>query len=358
LHVRIYDGEAYTPIGVLSGYGSVEVAFDISGPSAASISLPANSRYLLSPRMAPGGAGAFWEIDARGMSVPTWTGRVPPVAQWSPTSPDTTVQLRTFADELGSEPVPAMMPTAGVAAWIASGILDARTAGIPVSTGYLSSGRGVTHELRAETTRAMLDGLARDRGEAWSMSCLPGRVAGLVNWYTTPDRRDLTDRVVLIEGVNCEPDTASVAESSAAELVGTASSLLAGTGAVSGGVFAPGGSVVGLRGAFEAEILSMLAFEIGGNAPAVLRPDIPNRAALYACLEATLRRRLPRRAMATCEITDRNLWRIRPGDLVLTRWPTEPSGEFRRAIALVTSTAYSLTAPLGMTASLELWERL
>lgn len=356
--VRAYDGLSLAPMGSVSPISVAEISFDRNGALAATVTLPQNATAARRERLAPNGFPSVWEVDARELGVPfVWQGRVPPVPQWAPTSSEATLQLAPLKDDLASEPLPVQrVESGGVAGYVVREIFDGRTAGVPVIVGRVAAGRGAPLPARGETVLAAMDGLANDRGEYWTLIGTPGRVGSVLEWHTAPDWRDMTDRVTLIEGVNCEPDLAAVSDPGIDELVGTASSLLAGTGAVSMIASAPAGRVLGLRAALEADVVSIFAPQPQGGRANVSRPDLPNRAALQLAVEAELRRRLPRRATASCEITDVGLWGIRPGDLVGTRWPGETTGAFRRAVALVTSTTYSLTAPLGMTASIELWE--
>ena len=356
--VRSYDGLSLAPMGGVSPISVAEISFDFNGALSATLTLPQNATAARRERLAPNGFPSVWEVDARELGVPfVWQGRVPPVPQWAPTSPEATLQLAPLKNDLANEPVPVQrVESGGVAGYVVREIFDGRTSGVPVLVARVAAGRGAPMPSRGETVLAAMDGLANDRGEFWALTNTPGRVGAILEWHTAPDWRDMTDRVTLTEGVNCEPDLAAVGEVGIDELIGTASSLLSGTGAACMRAFAPAGRVLGMRAALEAEVVSVFAPMPPGSKANVARPDLPNRAALALAIEAELHRRLPRRATASCEITNTGLWSLRPGDLVGTNWPGETTGTFRRAVALITSTTYSLTAPLGMTASLELWE--
>ena len=234
-------------------------------------------------------------------------------------------------------------------------VITSRTVPPAIKIGTVAEGPGAEAELQGMSLADVLASLAADRGEHYYLTALPGRAAFVLDWLTSPDRRDLTDQVALVEGDNCEPDMALSTAPTTADLLGVAASLSAGKEVIASLVAAPGGPVLGRRAALEAEITSVIAQQVLGTARVELRPDLPTRAALELALRARLQAVLAPVVAASCQITDTDLWHLQPGDLVLTRWPSEPTGLFARAIARIRTVTYSVCDPLGMTASLELW---
>jgi len=354
--IRVYDGRSYEPMGVIDDASGCEVAFSLV-PDAASVTMPSTSANLAASRIMPHGEGAIYEVDATDLGVPVWVGRIRSGPQWSPTSGDCTVQLSGAREDLASEPVQAQRVTSATAAEVLRLVYGARTAGWPLALGYLSDGVGAPVDLSGSTLGELLDGLAAERGEAWSLTHRPRSCEGVIGWHTAPDLGDVSQDVVLVQGRNCEPDVAMNVARTPDELVGVARSFLAGTGAVAAKVAAPAGAVLGRRAALEAEVLSTLAVGLGdGTGDPLLSPSTPTRASLVAELTAKLHAALAPVVVASAEITDSSLWpNLRPGWVVACRFPDEPTGLFARALARVRTCTWSVLPPRGMTVSLELW---
>lgn len=352
--VRTYNGVSLEPAGEVYGIESCEISFDFA-PSDAQVSLPRTSSELAASRLMAGGTGAVWEIDARDVGAPQiWTGRVMG-PQWSPGSAAVTVKLVGPMDDLSQEDVPAIKARMGAAGAVVRELLASRSVGPPIFPGTISLGPGAEITSEGQTLADLMGSLSGDRGESYYLTALPGRVAYILDWCTSPDRRDVTDGLGLVEGETCEPDMALNTSPLSSDIMGVAASMGAGTGLVGSVVAAPMGGVLGRRAALRADVTSALAEQIMGVARVDLRPDLPTRAAMEMALRARLQSTLAPVVAASCEITDTDLWFLRPGDLVTTRWPTEPTGLFRRAIARIRTTTYSVMPRLGMTASLELW---
>ena len=319
------------------------------------MALPRTSDDLAADRLMPGGVGAIWQIDARDVGVPhVWTGRVTG-PQWSPGSAAVTVKLDGIEPELAREPVPATNPRSTSAGALVRDVVTSRTVLPRIEIGTIAEGSAAEMAVEGMSVADLLQILAADRGEHYYRTALPGCVAVVLDWLTSPVRRDLTDQVALVEGQTCEPDMALSTAPTTAELLGVASSLAAGREAIASSAAAPGGPVLGRKAALEAEITSVIAQQVLGTAAVELRPDLPTRAALELALRSRLQAVLAPVVAASCQITDTDLWHLQPGNLVLTRWPSEPTGLFASAVARIRTVTYSVCDPLGMTASLELW---
>lgn len=354
--IRSYDGIGASPIGEIAGFTEVEIAFDEFGPAEATVNLPRTSGHLAAGQLFPGGIGAFYEIDALGMGVPyVWLGRaVTPQAG----SQRATCTLRCEGPKawLDQETVGGYWRVSGAAADIMRAAIQSHPTPLRIKVGRFARGTAAEVQAGGQTVWGLAEGLAKDRGESFGLSAIPGSVVLIMDWYTAPDRRVLD--IELREGVNCEWDLAYNLNPPFADLIALGDSFGQSRGVTKAAtVQAPSVPALGRRGALAAVLAAPITAVVRGVAAGVMavRPDLLNRAALEAAALATLRRNLTPTLAATVEITDRSLWGIKPGDVVPTRWPSEPTGVWASAYALVRTTSYQLAPTPAMRLSVELW---
>lgn len=354
--VRTYDGRSFAPIATIDDAGACEVAFGMY-PDTAQITLPATSANLAASVLAPGGEAVVVEVDATDLGCPVWIGRASSGGQWSPTSGGVSISLVGPLADLEEEPVQALRFPSATAAEVVRAMYEHRAVGWPLVLGTLAEGAALPVETDGQTFGGALTSLADERGETFALDATPRACEAILSWYVRPDTLDVSQDVILVQGVNCEPDVAMSLARSPEELVGVARSYLAGTGAVASKAVAPGGAVVGRGEALEAEVLTTIAATLGEGAGAPeLSVTTPTRAALVAGLTARLQATLSPVVVAQAEVTDTSLWaKIRPGWVVRCRWPGEPSGLFADALLRVRTCTWSVLPPLGMTVSGELW---
>ena len=354
--IRSYDGIAAAPIGEIVGFTEVEIAFDEFGPAEATVNLPRGSGHLTAGQLFPGGVGAYYEIDAREMGVPdVWLGRVV-TPQAGSQRPTCTLRCEGPRAWLDQETVGGYWRVAGAAADIMRAAIESHPAPLRITLGRLARGSAAEIQAGGQTVWGLAEGLAKDRGESYCLVAIPGRVALVMEWYTAPDRRILD--IELREGVNCEWDLAYNLNPSFADLISLGDSFGQSRGVSSSAtVLSPSTPALGRRGALTAVLAAPITAAVRGGAGGVMaiRPDLLNRAALEAAALAVLRANLTPVLAATVEITNRALWGIKPGDVVPTRWPSEPTGVWASAYALVRTTSYQLAPTPAMQASVELW---
>ena len=354
--VRSYDGIAASAIGEIAGFTEVEIAFDEFGPAEATVNLPRSSGHLAAGQLFPGGIGAYYEIDAREMGVPdVWLGRVVTPQAGSQRA---TCTLRCEGPRawLDQETVGGFWRVSGSAADIMGAAIKSHPTPLRVTVGRLARGPAAEIQAGGQTVWGLAETLAKDRGESFGLTATPGRVALVLDWYTVPDRRALD--IDLREGVNCEWELAYNLNPPFADLITLGDSFGQSRGITkAASVQAPSVPALGRRAALAAVLAAPITATVRGVASGVMavRPDLLNRAALEAAALATLRSSLTPILAATVEITDRSLWGIRPGDVVPTRWPSEPTGVWASAYALVRTTSYQLAPTPAMRASVELW---
>lgn len=354
--IRSYDGIGASPIGEITGFTEVEIAFDEFGPAEATVNLPRASGHLAAGQLFPGGIGAYYEIDAREMGVPeVWLGRVVTPQAGSQRA---TCTLRCEGPKawLDQETVGGYWRVAGAAADIMRAAIQSHPTPLRIKVGRFARGTAAEVQAGGQTVWGLAEGLAKDRGESFGLSAIPGSVVLIMDWYTAPDRRVLD--IELREGVNCEWDLAYNLNPPFADLIALGDSFGQSRGITKAAtVQAPSVPALGRRGALAAVLAAPITAVVRGVAGGVMavRPDLLNRAALEAAALATLRRNLTPTLAATVEITDRSLWGIKPGDVVPTRWPSEPTGVWASAYALVRTTSYQLAPTPAMRLSVELW---
>lgn len=354
--VRAYDGISAAPLGEITGLGEVEIAFDLTGPAEATVNLPRNSSHLAAAQLFPGGRGVYYEIDARGMGVPeVWLGRVLN-PQASSRRPTCTLRCGGPDSWLDQETVGGYRRITGAAADIMRAVLESHPTPLRVRSGRLDRGAAAEIQAGGQTVWGLAKSLADDRGESFCLTAVPGQVTFVMDWHTAPDRRSLD--IELREGINCEWDLAYDLNPPLADLIALGDSYGQSRG-VTTSATAPAPSIpfLGRRAAASAVLAAPISAVVRGVTAGVMviRPDLLNRAALEAAAEAVLRRHLTPVLAATVEITDRGLWGIKPGDVVPTRWPSEPTGIWSSAYGLVRTTSYQLAPSPAMRLSIDLW---
>jgi len=205
----------------------------------------------------------------------------------------------------------------------------------------------------------LMESLAGDRGEEFYLTASPGRVRWRLDWRSPLGARDLTDSVTLAEGLNCEVEPAYALNRPIEELVAMGNAWGAGKQAAAMRITARGGAVMGRRAALSAVLQTAAVQALSGGPSTVSRPDLPTRAAAELAARSRLRELMVPVVAAAVEVTDPALFaKVRPGDLVLCRWPFEMTGLYTRAVARIRTATYSVTAPWRCSLSVELWDVL
>lgn len=338
-------------------------------PASASLGVARNSGYLDIDVLAPGGAPAFVWIDARDLGddrngdafgIPeVWGGHVKaPQGQISAGSwtIQATGRSATMGRDFTVRPAQEVrLPASQLAALLTTTFPSMRVR----MGGQRFEGRGVPISPGGQTVWSLLESLAKDRGERFTLEADPDEVGWWLNWRSALDVRERRDVELTYTDAfsNCVPDVSYDLDVPAAAIVGASWSLLKGAGLESFALKAPAGRFLGRQTALTAVLSSPLAQALSGAATASLRPDLTSREAMERAMVSELRAALAPKMPARVSITDVTaaLYSLRPGDVVPTRWDDEPTGVYRRGMALVLQRTVQVAPTLKLDLAVDLW---
>lgn len=358
LTIRAYNGESAGYITDWTDFDGVEIAFDEHGPADARVTVPRCSTFLHHSQSAPGGVGAFVEVDATGLGVPDlWTGRLL-APQYSGDGPTVSLALKGPQEWLDKLGVPAAAAEVGTSADIVRDALAALPAPSWVRFDDRASAAGlvVADRTDARSMWGLMTDLATSRGETFFLTPASG-VDFLLTWGHPVASRHVAG-VTLAHGVNATMgQSASSFGLTLDELVGVAESYGVGADVVGAIVSRPAGPIVGLRDALAAPVEVAAIRELVGQGKTGAIPAVGETTA--ASLEVMLATMLRRASIPQihAQFTDVacDLWpSMRPGNVVSVAAP-DPFGYFESAYGRITSVTFRVTPPVACNVSVELW---
>lgn len=368
LTVRTYDGATGAPIDEWVDVVDCDVTFGEHGPEQATVTLPyrtdagALNPALHRRRLMPGNRGVLVEIDARGLDIAedvgldeVWLGRAKSAPRGSGKA---TVQVSCQGPHtwLERETVPARVPFRGAAGRVFRDVLAGHPNGLHLVIGDVDDGPAVDVTLSGATLWEAITGLEEQTlGRAY-FTAIPGAAKLVAQWRDQLSTRDdLTDRVVLIDGVNCEWDADCDLDPPFDTMLVAGRSFGDATtdGVVS--ARAPGGPVLGKLAALTAAVSSPVASALAGQGGSQVRPDLGALASLYSQADAGLRGQLQQAHVASIRVTDTSLWRsLRVGRIVEVRLE-DPMGVFTHALVEIQQMTVGLAPDKTLDLGVELW---
>lgn len=353
IRVYAYDQATGEPLGEWDATGECELAFASWGFDAGSVSVPRGSAWLSSGRLLPGGGGVSLRIDATEDGAPSVAlGEVESIQAASGDRGDVSVRVGGPAGWLSELTVGAMAEREATGATILSDILRSHPGDHRLRLGRAAAGRAAVMRLDGQSIWDVLTGLEKDRGELFRLEPLEDALGWWV--HLGDGLEDATDRIFLEGGVNCRWSLDIAVKRRAEDLTLVGYSMGHPSDQVLG-MTVPR-PVVNALAPFAPEVAAgLVARQLAGQGPVIIRPDLVSPQAVELALKAAAAR-LPAPALAELEVTDDSLWSVvRPQQLISVAIDDEPTGLFGRGIGRVLATSYKLGLDRGMKAAVELW---
>lgn len=345
LVVRTYDAATLAPVDEWINPTGCEIAFGVHGPEQATVTLPLRTATgALNPalsyrRLMPGNQGVLVEIDARGLGIEdVWLGqalRIPRGSQKAALE----VACEGPHSWLGRETVPARVAFDGSAGAVFAELIASHPNPLRLRLGDVDRGGPVKVSLTGASLWEAITSLEEMTLGRAHFTALPGGARLVADWRDQlAERDDGRGLVVLEEGVNCEWEAdADLTPPFEAMLVAGRSF---GDATIDGVMMAraPGGPVLGRLAALTAAVTSPVASALAGQGGAQIRPDLGALPSLYSQAEAAVRAQLCPPQVANVHVTDLTpafVRRLRVGKLVETRFRSDATGLFTRAVAQV-----------------------
>lgn len=368
LTIRTYDGLSGAFIAEWTGVTDCDITFGENGPEQASIGMPRRIEDgSLNPALnyrqtMPGMRGVLVEIDARGLDVASgigvpdvWLGRAKSMPRGSD-KPVVPVSCQGPHSWLDRETVPARLPFRGVAGRVFQALIGSHPNPLHLVLGDADDGAAVEVTLAGASLWEAIKGLEETTLGRAVFTAIPGAAALVAEWRDQLSQRDdVTDRVVLVEGVNCEWDADCDLDAPSDTMIVAGRSF--GDSTVDGVVSAraPAGPVLGRLAALTAAVSSPAASTLAGQGGAQVRPDIGAAATLYSQADAAVRGQLATPQAASITVTDPTLWlKLRVNKIVETRFE-DPLGIFTHALAEIKQITWGLVPEQKCSLGVELW---
>ena len=339
----------------LTEWDGLELAWSLRGPTDAQVSMGVAAIRDQREAIRSDNVGAYVVADASDVGVmEPWVGRLASVPGSSSSAVGTLIMKGPEA-WLDRSTVAAHRHASGTAVGILSDVVQAHPVDLRLVMGQPRY-RGVAGpvDLTGQTVHSLMDELEALRG---CQVRLRGRADATleVEVHDPASALDLSAVVTLSEGRNAEFDFEHDLISATADYIGVADSLARPGGVVSATARAPG-VVLGQSAAHAAVITSATGLGLVGQGGAFVAPEVPNAPMMEAALEARLRRTMVLPTLAQVKVTDTDLWAsLWPGIVVGVRAPSDPLGDFDRALGLIEQITFRATPPYECNLALTLW---
>lgn len=371
LTIRTYDGASGAFIAEWTDVTDCDITFGENGPEQASIGLPKTADDgSLNPaldyrRTMPGMRGVLVEVDARGLDVAAgvgvpdvWLGRATSMPRGSD-KPVVSVSCQGPHSWLDRETVPARLPFRGVAGRVFRTLIAEHPNALHLIPGDADDGPAVEVTLAGGSLWEAIGSLEEMTLGRAVFTAVPGAAALVADWRDQlAARDDVADRVVLVEGVNCEWDADCDLDAPLDTIAVAGRSF--GDATIDGVVTAraPAGPVLGRLAALTAAVSSPVASTLAGQGGAQVRPDLGAASSLYSQADAALRGQLAPPQVASVTVTDESLWlKLRVNKIVETRF-NDPLGIFAHALAEIKQITWGLAPERKCSLGVELWSVL
>ena len=339
----------------LTDWDDLELSWNLRGPEAGQVSMAVASVRAQKGAIRADNIGAYIVADASdvGVSEP-WVGRIETVPG-SSSSPQGTLGMRGPESWLDRRTVAAQKITSGTSVAVLADVIAGHPVDLRLSMGQVRYRGAVGQvDLAGQTVWALMGELEDMRG---CQVRLRGRMDATlaVEVHDPAGALDLSSAVTLSEGRNAEFDFEHDLVSATVDYVGVADSLSRPGGVLTSTASAPA-VLLGQSRAYAAVTTMSTGLGMTGGGTAVIAPEIPNGPMLDAALDARLRRTMVLPTLAQCRVTDTALWSsLWPGVVVGVRAPSDPLGDFDRALGLIEQITFRVTPPLECTVAITLW---
>lgn len=362
-HVRLYSAEG-APVGRWTGWGSIDVGFDMRGPVGTGISIPTRNGQASHRIVRPSGTSALIELDLRELGVPdVWLGQVDGF-QDNPAGGSADFDLAApdlWLSDMGVHDWPETRIGAGQVLEL---VIGGHTGNHRLDLGVIEAGPTIDAQISGLSLWDLLGKIEEQSGLEAYLTVQPGKARLYVNLRDPIGAPDARRPVTLVDGHNCaDVEFGGKLATNTTDVVGVALAALHGTAHQSAGVTLPPGAIVGKAAALAASISPAAAAAVVGG-PTILSPSTPTTAMMIQELAVAARQMVIPMVGGTCRITDSRMFPyMRPGTLVSMRIEGDALGYWSRASAQIRTVNWAVseggpgeTAVVeACTVSFELW---